>query len=205
MIEPTDPSNVRSGEQSKATDLPHVEPGNEVKSATQLGLLLGAASMLVEEQFKIGDRLDAKSRNQIAVAATFFAGVQAGVISLVNGILGPGASTDTSPYVPYLAFAACVAVLALVAAVVLSTQAWRLRPERSLGVATIRDYIPFAREGRSGVGANLVWAYTKVVEARQEQNADRAAALVRAGWACLATLVVAGLELVLAFVAVIAR
>ncbi|MDX6719423.1 MAG: hypothetical protein QOJ63_1677 [Solirubrobacteraceae bacterium] len=205
MIEPTDLPNARSGEQAQPTDLPHVESGTEVKSATQLGLLLDAASALVDEQFKIGDRLDAKSRNQIVIAATFFAGVQAGVISLVGGILGPSASTVTSPYVPYLAITACVAVVALVSAVVLSAQGWRLRPEKSLGVATIRDYIPFAREGRSGVGANLVWAYTKVVEARQEQNADRAAALARAGWACLVTLVVAGLELVLAFVAVIAR
>jgi len=190
---------------TEPTDLPNPESGDETPSATQLGLLLTAAAGLVDEQYKIADRLDTKSRNQVAIAATFFAGVQAGVISLLNGILGPEASGNSSPYVPYLAVGACLAAIALVVSVLLSYQAWRLRPEKAIGVKTIRDYIPFAREGRSGVGANLVWAYTKVVEARQEQNADRAAALGRAGWACLASLMLAGTELVLAFIAVIAR
>jgi len=202
---------------SEPTDLRHVASENDSQSATQLGLLLDVATLRVEEQFKIGDRLDAKSRNQVTVAATFFAGVQAGVISLVNGILGPSESTPSlvngilvpgrsvpaSPYVPYLAAAAGVAVLALLLAVVMSFRAWRLRPELSIDVETIRKYIPFARDDEPGFGANLVWAHTKLVEARQEQNTDRADALRRAGWACLATLVVAGIELMLAFVAII--
>jgi len=202
---------------SEPTDLPHVASENESESATQLGHLLDVATLRVEEQFKIGDRLEAKSRNQVTVAATFFAGVQAGVISLLNGILGPSESTPSlvngilvpgrsvpaSPYVPYLAAAAGVATLALLLAVVMSFRAWRLRPERSIAVKTILDYIDYAREGRPGIGANLVWAYTNVVQDRQEQNNDRAASLRRAGWACLATLVMAGIELMLAFVAII--
>ena len=62
----------------KPSEIPHAEPGDEAKVATQLGILLDAAVHLVDEQNRITERLDAKARNQLTIAAAFFAGVQAG-------------------------------------------------------------------------------------------------------------------------------
>lgn len=189
---------------TEATELPDANPGNEAKHATQLGILQQAAVILIDEQNRITERLDAKSRNQLTIATTFFAGVQAAVISLVSGPLRPAESGTGSPYVPYLLAAAIVAVAALVTAVLTSSRVWKLRSARALDAQTIRDYIPFAAQGRAGVGSNVVWAYTQIAEARQEQNEHRVQALKPANRACLVTILVASVELVLGFVAVIA-
>lgn len=179
------------------TELPDANPGDESKSATQLDILLRSALNLIDEENRITERLDTKSRSQLTIATTVFAGVQAGVISLVGGPLRP------SPWVPYLLVTAVFAVAALVVGIIMSARVWKLRPAKVLDASTIRDYIPFASQGRLGVGANVVWAYTTIAEARAEQNDDRAQALKPSGRACLVTIVVAAVELVLAFVAVI--
>jgi len=188
---------------SEPTEIPDAGSVDEAKSATQLGILLDAAVHLVDEQNRITERLDAKARNQLTIAAAFFAGVQAGVISLVGGPLGPSAGSDASPYIPYLLGVASVAVVTFIVAVLISYRTWKLRPAMVLSVKTIRDYIPFARQGRSGVGAKIVTAYTDIVQERQRQNAERAAALRKASWACALTLVVVAAELILGFSAVI--
>jgi hypothetical protein len=187
------------------TELPSADPVGEGNSATQLGILLQASVILIDEQNRVTERLESKARHQMTIAATFFAAVQAGVISLVGGALGPTGSGGASPVVPYLMVTASVAVVALAIAVLASYRTWRLRPARVLSVKTIRDYIEFALQGRSGVSANIVWAYTNVVEARQEQNDARSISLERASWACALTFVVVAVELMLAFAAVVAR
>lgn len=188
---------------TEPSELPDAEPGDEAKSATQLGVLLDAAAILIDEQNRIAERLEAKARSQLTIVATFFAGVQAGAIALVGGALGPSGSTGASPYVPYLMGTACVAVGALAVAVLMSYRTWKLRPTRVLSTETIRDYIEFARQGRSGVGANIVWAYTNVVDARQEQNDVRSRALEQSSWACVLVFLVVAVELILGFAAVI--
>ena len=127
------------------------------------------------------------------------------MISLVGGPLGPSAGRDTSAYVQYLMGVAGLAVVAFVVAVLLIYRTWKLRPATALSVKTIQEYIPFAREGRSGVGAKVVMAYTRVVAERQEQNTERAAALAKASWACGLTVVVVAIELILGFLAVLDR
>ena len=136
------------------------------------------------------------------MAATFFAIVQTGVISLVNGALGASAHHKASSFVPWLAAAGGIAAFALLAAVLISYKAWRLLDDPALTINTIRAYLDPARDGNPAVGAKLVDAYSKIAEGRRTNNKKRTDALEDATKACAVAFVCIGIELILAFVAV---
>jgi len=177
-------------------------PGDGGASATQLSILLSSATAIIDEEFRRSERIDAKSRNQVALTATFFAVVQAGVIGLFNGVLGPSEHHKASSFVPWLAAAGGLAGAALVLAVVVSYRAWRLLDDPALKIKTIRDYLGPARDGNPAVGAKLVDAYAKIAEGRRANNRTRTDALERATQACGIAVVCIAIELILAFVAV---
>lgn len=174
-------------------------------SATQLSILLTSATSLIDEEFRRSERIDAKARNQIALVATFFAVVQAGVISLMNGVLGPSAGHAASSFVPWLAGLGGMAGIALVAAALISNRVWRLLDDPALGVKTIREYLAPAREGNPAVGAKLINAYAKIADGRRHNNQLRTNALEAATKTCGVAFLFIGLELTLAFVAVCVR
>jgi hypothetical protein len=176
--------------------------GDGGASATQLSILLSSATAIIDEEFRRSERIDAKSRNQIALAGAFFAVVQAGVIGLLNGVLGASEDHQASAFVPWLAGAGALAGFALVAAVFVSYRAWRLLDDPTLGVKTIRDYLDAARDGNPAVGVKLVGAYAKIAEGRRANNRLRTDALERATIACGLAFVCITVELILAFVAV---
>lgn len=180
------------------TNMP--SPGDN--SATQLSILLDAATALIDEEFKRSERLDAKSRNMVTVAGAFFAVVQAVVVGFINETLGATATQPASPFILWLAIAAGVATLGLGIALVWSYEAWRLRDDETLRVKTIRDYRDAAYEGNPVVGAKLVDAYARIAEKRREVNEERAKAVDAAAIACIIAMLLIGTELVLAFVAV---
>jgi hypothetical protein len=171
-------------------------------AATQLTILLDAATAIIDEEFKRSERLDAKSRNMITVAGTFFAVVQAVVAALVNETLGATDTQAASPWIPWLMVAAVVATIGLGIALTWSYEAWRLRKDEALKVKTIRDYRDAAYAGNPAVGANMVDAYAKIAEDRREVNAERADAVDKAAIACGGAMLLIGTELVLAFAAV---
>jgi hypothetical protein len=177
-------------------------PGDGGASATQLSILLTSATSIIDEEFRRSERIDAKSRNQIALAGTFFAVVQAGVIGLLNGVLGTSQDHKASSFVPWLAGAGILAGTALVAAVVVSYRAWRLLDDPALSIKTIRDYLGAARDGNPAVGAKLVDAYAKIAEGRRANNRQRTDALERATKACGVAFACVAVELILAFTAV---
>jgi hypothetical protein len=170
--------------------------------ATQLSILLTSATAIIDEEFRRSERLDAKSRNQVVITATFFAVVQAGVIGLLNGVLGATEHHHASSFVPWLAIAGGVAALGVAGAVVISYRAWRLLDDPALGVKTITDYLGPARDGNPAVGAKLVDAYAKIAEGRRANNLVRSQALELATKACGIACVAVAAELILAFVAV---
>lgn len=174
----------------------------EDSGAAQLSILLSSATAIIDEEFRRSERIDAKSRNQVALAATFFAVVQAGVIGLLNGVLGASEHHKASPFIPWLAVAGGLAGIALVAAVVVSYRAWRLLDDPALGVKTLRDYLPAARDGNPAVGAKLVDAYSKIAEGRRANNRARTDSLESATKACGIALAFIAAELTLAFIAV---
>jgi hypothetical protein len=182
--------------------LPSSASGDDGASATQLSILLSSATSIIDEEFRRSERLDAKSRNQIALTATFFAVVQAGVIGLINGTLGSSKGHPASSLVPWLAGSGGLAGIALVVAVVISSRAWRLLDDPALKIKTIRDYLGPAREGNPAVGAKLVDAYSDIAEGRRANNKTRAVALEAATKACGAAFVCIAIELTLAFVAI---
>jgi len=177
-------------------------PSKGDSSATQLSILLDAATALIDEEFKRSERLDAKSRNMVTVAGAFFAVVQAVVVGFINETLGATATQGASPFILWLAVAAGVATLGLGIALVWSYEAWKLRSDETLKVKTIRDYRDAAYEGNPVVGAKLVDAYAWIAEKRREVNEERAKAVDAAAIACMGAMALIAAELALAFVAV---
>jgi hypothetical protein len=187
---------------SEAAGLTSKVPDDGGASATQLSVLLSSATSAIDEEFKRSERLDAKSRNQITIVASFFAVVQAVVVGLINGSLGGTEHHGASSFVLWLAIFGALASAALVVAAVISYGSWKLRDDPTLETETIREYIDYAREGNPVVGVNLIAAYADIAQGRRANNALRASALDRAAKACgVATLLIA-VELVLAFIAV---
>jgi hypothetical protein len=185
----------------KPTNMPAKRDGE----ATQLSILLDAATAIIDEEFKRSERLDSKARNLITVAGAFYAVVQAVVIGLVNETLGGGFLKDASSFVPWLMLAAGLATAGMLAALGWTYNAWRLRGDEALRVKTIRDYRDAAYAGNPAVGAKLVDAYAKIADDRRQVNAERAAAVDAAAVACGIAMALIGIELVLAFVAVAVR
>lgn len=204
------------------TEPAEIPPKHDVDasaSATQLSILLAAATSAIDEEFRRSERLDAKSRNQLTVTAGFFAVVQAVVVGLINGTLGASKGQlavvhgtvavtkgqSASSFLVWLAIAGAVAAAALIGAVWVSYGSWKLRDDPTLSVNTIRSYIDAARQGNPAVGTKLVGAYATIADGRRKNNAHRADALEAAARACGVAIGFTGLELVLAFVAVAVR
>jgi hypothetical protein len=186
-------------------DLPAKEPENGGSSATQLSILLSAATAIIDEEFKRSERLDSKSRNQITLAGSFFAVVQAVVVGLINGSLGATEETPASSFVPWLGVAAVIAGIALLIAVRFSYRAWRLQDDDALSPNTIDAYRESARQGNPAVGVKLIGAYTKIARSRRANNKVRAESLESAAIACGFVMALIGAELILSFVAVAVR
>jgi hypothetical protein len=177
-------------------------PDDGGASATQLSILLSSATSAIDEEFKRSERIDAKSRNQITIAGSFFAVVEAVVVGLINGSLGGTEHHAASSFVLWLAITGGVASVAIFVAALISYQSWKLRDDPTLEIDTIREYIDYAREGSPVVGVNLVSAYADIAEGRRKNNGARADALDSAAKACAVATVFIAVELVLAFVAV---
>src|SRR3954453_11973286 len=110
---PTGRSTCHHEAMTEPADLPARESDSGASSATQLSILLASVTSMIEEEFKRSERLDAKSRNQVALVGTFFAVVQAGVIGLINGSLGATEKAPASSFIPWLAVAGGIAGIAL--------------------------------------------------------------------------------------------
>jgi hypothetical protein len=157
---------------------------------------------MLDEEFKRSERLDAKSRNIITVAAAFFAVVQAAVIGLFNGLLTDGGTN--SSFVVWLSISGGLAGLQLVRALHEAYGVWKLRDDAVIETATLRDFLPAARDDNPVVGAKLVKAYADVIDGRRKNNEARATALTAASEQTAVAIGLVAIELVLAFVAVAA-
>ena len=182
--------------------MPTREPEGGGASATQLSILLSSLTSIIDEEFKRSERLDAKSRNQITIAGSFFAAVQVVVIGLINGSLAATETHDASSFIPWLAIAGGVAAIGMFISLGFSYRAWKLRDDPALTVQTIRNYRDAAREGNPAVGVKLIDAYADVADGRRANNKTRAKAMETAAVWCGLTMSLIAVELGLAFVAV---
>jgi hypothetical protein len=174
--------------------------------ATQLSILLSAATSTIDEEFRRSERLEAKSRNQATIVAGFFVGVQAVIASLINGVLqgvesGVPASHHASAAIPWLVGLGGLGAILLVVVVIASFRAWRLFQDPALSTDTITQYIDFAKDGNVAVGINLVKAYAEIANGRRQNNEVRAKALQRATLWCGTAVLAIGIELVVGLIA----
>jgi hypothetical protein len=184
------------------SDIPTPSVSDAGAAATQLSILLASATAAVDEEFKRSERLDAKSRNQVTIAGTWFAVAQAVVVGLINGTLSASYMHAASSFIPWLAGIGASSALLTGVATVVSYNAWRLRDDPTLAVDTIRAYVDFARAGNAAVGVKLVGAYADIASGRRANNSKRARAVDQAAMACGLAMTVVTAELVLAMIAV---
>ena len=191
---------------TEPSELPNRPISGDVaaRSASQLTILLTAAMAAVDEELKRTERLDTKSRNQITLTATMCGVAQAIAVGLVNGVLADD-DTRAAFLVALVAGTAIIALGCLAWGLVRSYRAWDIHMEKALGIGTFDEkmYLGAAKAGNPNVGANLVTAYAEIARVRRENNTARAAAIKRAEFACALTMAWVGIELVLAFAAVI--
>lgn len=195
---------VRGAYVTEPSELPTRPIGGDdgARSATQLTILLDAVKATVDEEFRRSERLDAKSRNQMTLAATMFGVAQAIAVGLVNSVLAQD-GTKASILAGVVAGAGLVALGCLAWALIRSYRSWDLRNEKALAVETFETYLGAAQAGNPNVGAKLVTQYAKVARARRDNNNARVSAVERAARACAVTSAWVGVELVLAFAAII--
>ncbi len=190
---------------NEPTELPAKQDVDAAASATQLSILLDAATSAIDEEFKRSERLDGKSRNQITVVAGLFTVVEAVVVALLGGPLAETPGHKASSFVLWLAVAGGLATLAVIVAILISYRSWKLYDDPTLKIKTIRDYLGPARKGNPAVGAKLVEAYATIADGRRENNKKRADALDCAAKASGFAILFVGIQLLLAFIAVAVR
>jgi hypothetical protein len=195
---------IRDAYVTEPSELPNrpIRGDDAARSATQLTILLDAAKATVDEEFKRSERLDAKSRNQMTLAATMFGVAQAIAVGLVNSVLAQD-GTKAAVLAGLVAGAGIIALGGLAWALTLSYRSWDLRNEKALAIETFEKYVGAALAGNPNVGAKLLTQYAKVARARRDNNNARVSAVERSARACAVTSAWVGVELVLAFAAVI--
>ena len=152
----------------------------------------GQAALALENQR--ADRLDSKARNQMTLAGSWFAVVQA--VAVV-------ALTEHTPlgWVIVIAATAAVAGAALIAAMRQSAKVWMLRPQPAVTQETLEDMTLAAQREPGTFDAQLVQQYRHMLGHAQEVNASRADALDAATAWWWATLGLALAELAVALLA----
>jgi hypothetical protein len=183
-------------------ELPTRESSGGDQGATQLSILLSSVTAMIDEEFKRSERLDAKARNQITIAGTFFAVVQAVVVGLINGSLGATETHGRSSWVWVLSIAGVIGGISVVGALYYSYRAWQLQDDSVLEAETITEYVNQAREGNPAVGVNLIKAFSTILEDRRGKNRLRAESVESAAKACAFALAFVSIELILSFLAV---
>ena len=117
-------------------------------------LVLEAARDAIRQEFQIAERLDAKARNQMAIAGTWFAVVQ-GVAGLAIGDDETGSFFGWS-YVTIIVVLAGAAGACLIVAMTLSYLVWRLRDEEEITHKALFEMADVARNPSDGLEDKLV-------------------------------------------------
>lgn len=128
--------------------------------------VLDAARAEVDQAFAIAERLDNKVRNQIGVAAGFFAASQAVAGWAAGGGLARG-------WLITVVLTALASTVALVVAIKKSFAAWQLESEKAIGQERLRTLGEEAYRHEPTVAASLLGLYIAVLETRRAGNAGR--------------------------------
>jgi hypothetical protein len=132
--------------------------------------VIDAAKSALEFENQRADRLDSKARNQMTLAGSWFAVVQAvaAVVLAAHTPIG---------WVIALGATASVAGLALIIAIRLSANVWKLRPQPAVTQETLEDMTQAAQENPETFSEQLVLQYRHMLGHLQEVNNARVNAL----------------------------
>lgn len=167
--------------------------------------VIDAATSALELENQRADRLDSKARNEMTLAGSWFAVVQA-VAAVALGsaaVLGRNVHEAQTPvgWVIAIAVTAAFGGLALFGAMRQSTQVWKLRDQPAVTQETLEDMTQARRSDPEHFEEQLIVEYRHLLGYAQKNNETRANALdavTRWWWA---TMGLGLLELILALIA----
>jgi hypothetical protein len=137
--------------------------------ADDLKLVVQAAQNAIAQEFQIAERLDAKSRNQVAIASTWFALVQA-----VVGLAFRSSDGPSSWLSAIIIVCGAIGALALAATLVLSFIVWRPRDEDEVTPEGLRQMAEAARTRPDEFSDLMFRHYGAILRARRTNNKSRA-------------------------------
>jgi hypothetical protein len=186
------------------TNIPATAYENPPATASQLTILLDAATAAVGDEVRRTERIERKIVAQAGFTAALLLGGHVLVAALVAVLIVPG---DGSSFVPFVAALAAVATIVSSVALGVSFRSWRLFDESTVALSSIggSDYLGAALVGNPRVGINMVQHYAEIAMDRRTVNDGRVRALTSATTACFLSSACVAAEIALAFVAVAVR
>jgi uncharacterized protein YneF (UPF0154 family) len=139
-------------------------------SGDDLKYIVDAARDALEQEVGRAERYDAKARNQMTLAGSWFAVVQAVAAVAIR-------PNTPSKWVVGILLAAVVAAGGLILAMIASAKVWKLREQPAVNHETLNEMLDDARRKPSTFGEDLVQLYRNLLGHAQERNDERADAL----------------------------
>lgn len=166
----------------------------------EVTLVLDAARSAVAQEFQMAERLDAKARNQMTIAGSWYA-----IVSAVGGIalraqLDSGANDFIFAAVVALA---AVGAICLIVAMFYSYGVWRLRTESEVTHEGITEMLADAHDPSVQVADKLVEHYRALLARRRVNNKRRSQNFKRSVSWWVAALICSLFEFVAALVALV--
>ncbi len=174
---------------------PPPAPHDVQASDRQVGYMLDTARFLLDEQFKVAERLDNKARGLAIITAGFFAATLAAALGVA------ARSNVATGWVIAIAIGGGIAAVGLAKALWSTAAAVKVTPENFIGVARLQKDSSWAYQGHPLVGKNLIDLTLSVAADRVEENQKRSGRVKTAGCWCLTSTAATTLELLVIFAA----
>jgi len=138
----------------------------------EVSALLETARSAVAQEFQVAERLDAKSRNQVAVGGAWYAVVQATAAIAIKQYVDNGGSSWLFAAIVALA---SVSGVMLAVAILYSYSVWKLRDEQEITHESLQEMSTAARDPSVDLLSQLVDHYGFILWTRRKNNKDRVA------------------------------
>jgi len=139
-----------------------------------LGRVIDVGRAAIQQEYMIAERLDAKSRNLMTLAGSWFA-----VAQVVAGIT-LGAQDVRSGWLYAVAILAGLSGAFLASSLWQTSRVWSLKPEIDILPAALFEMEDRAKDPHSDLDVALVQHYASVLQTRRMNNEDRVFYLRRA-------------------------